>query len=202
MSEAKVKERPILMSTAMVQAILAGRKTMTRRTVKPQPLNVTLSPNGLTLFDGKLATSKHGYAGDRLWVRETHLRLDTGLFGSATMYADDPDYDTCYPDRKAKIQLGWKVVPGIFMPRSASRITLEIIGVRCERLKGITEEDAIREGIESGGCLNCGDDPCLCANPHPSFRDSLIYIWNKLNPKYPWDSNPWVWVISFKRLEE
>ncbi len=92
--------------------------------------------------------------------------------------------------------------PSIHMPRWASRLILEVVNVRVERLQEITEEDARAEGIIDGGCLNCGEsEPCGCDNPNPDARDTFIYLWNSINgKKHPWTSNPWVWVIQFKRV--
>lgn len=93
--------------------------------------------------------------------------------------------------------------PSIHMPRWASRITLEVTGVRVERLNEISEADAKAEGV-NGGCLCCGNPaPCGCDNPSPSHQDAFIWLWDALNANrgYPWESNPWVWVVEFKQLE-
>jgi hypothetical protein len=88
------------------------------------------------------------------------------------------------------------------MPRWASRIALEITAVRVERLQEITEKDARAEGIIDGGCLNCGEhEPCGCNNPQPDARDSFVWLWDSINGKTcPWSSNPFVWVIEFRRV--
>ncbi|MGI4169032.1 hypothetical protein ACR2YV_10755 [Klebsiella pneumoniae] len=168
-----------------------------------------------------------GAVGDRIWVRETwgvvsHAFSDDGLmidwvpdrpttaihempFGNGyysgyAIYAADGDFtwgdDDGYEDGRSC----WK--PSIHMPRAASRILLEITNVRVERLNAISEEDARAEGIIDGGCLNCGEpEPCGCANPEPDATDAFAYLWQSIYGQENWNANPWVWVISFKRVE-
>lgn len=169
----------------------------------------------------------YGKPGDRIWVRETwgvvsHAFSDDGLmidwvpdrpataihempFGNGyysgyAIYAADGDFtwgdDDGYEDGRSC----WK--PSIHMPRAASRILLEITDVRAERLNTISEEDARAEGIIDGGCLNCGEpEPCGCANPEPDATDAFAYLWQSIYGQESWNANPWVWVISFKRVE-
>jgi len=89
-----------------------------------------------------------------------------------------------------------------FMPRWASRITLEITGVRVQRLLEITEEDAQAEGAACG-CTNCGETPCTedCFIHMPDYRDGFAHIWMSINGQGSWGENPWVWVLTFKRIE-
>ncbi|MBV5375510.1 hypothetical protein U4Q01_06575 [Klebsiella pneumoniae] len=168
-----------------------------------------------------------GAVGDRIWVRETwgvvsHAFSDDGLmidwvpdrpatainempFGNGyysghAIYAADGDFtwgdDDGYEDGRSC----WK--PSIHMPRAASRILLEITNVRVERLNAISEEDARAEGIIDGGCINCGEpEPCGCANPEPDATDAFAYLWQSIYGQESWNANPWVWVISFKRVE-
>jgi len=187
-----VKERPILFSTEMVRAILEGRKTQTRRVIKPKPWLIDPHKVEYNLWecgDGKetyLIKCPYGKPGDLLWVRETWGLYDTQPKdgpGKALLFyraSDGESYELRY-------QL-WR--PSIFMPRWASRITLKIINVRVERLQDISEEDAIKEGAT----FRKGEWGEL---------DAFNYIWDSINAKrgYSWDSNPWVWVIEFKRVE-
>lgn len=208
-----MKERPIFFSGEMVRAILDGKKTQTRRIIKEQPevrdgmLELrTKKPTGKppssifrtndwSLLKEWMRTIEcpYGNVGDRLWVRETW-----GEFvrrpGHIVYRADDP------------LALGssnrWK--PSIHMPRWASRITMEVTGVRVERLQDISGGDARAEGILDGGCLNCGcSEPCGCDNPSPDARDTFAYLWDSINEKsgFGWRKNPWVWVIEFKKVK-
>jgi len=195
-----MKERPILFKGEMVKAILGGRKTMTRRIVKPQP--------DYQGFDGppryQSAFGEWGYPAqrgqkcpygrpaDRLWVREAFCFLiHNGTGERKTFYRADGILHN--PPR------GWK--PSIHMPRTVSRITLDIIAIKIERLNDISEEDARTEGITNGGCLECGnDEPCDCDNPSPDARDSFINLWESINGPGSWLENPWVWVVEFKRV--
>ena len=199
-------EKPIIFSGPMIRAILEGRKTQTRRVVKPQP-NCGLKPCPWQV-------------GDTLWVRETWADTN-GECGPMISYkaggdrflADPPSAFDCskYPGCKFTMWCGdlRRGEPGhswrspIHMPRWASRITLEVTGIRAERLNDISEEDARKEGIADGGCRNCGEnEPCGCDNPQPDPVDAFIFEWNMINAKrgYDWHTNPWVWVLGFKRV--
>jgi hypothetical protein len=183
-------ERPILFSGPMVRAILDGRKTETRRIVKPQPPNAYLPPEGP--FKDRMG-GPYGEPGDRLWVRETWCRGEAWY--PASTYAYRADYEASEwtehvdhdPLAGAKsfncMACGferWR--PGIHMPRAACRIELVVTGVRVERLQDITEGDAMAEG--TGG------------------RAGFAALWESINARRaPWASNPWVWVVGFSRLE-
>ena len=187
-----MKERPIIMGAESVRAILEGRKTQTRRVIKPQPKFIG-APNVPFKTDDAnpkgIINCPYGNVGDRLWVRETvfvetfHQQSDEELerdgfnpnIGVWVYRADNHDYPT--------ITANW--TSPMFMPREASRITLQITDIRVERVQDITEEDAIAEGVESFNTVA-----------------SYSYLWDSLNAKrgYPWENNPWVWVISFKRV--
>jgi hypothetical protein len=206
-----MKERQILFSTPMVQAILDGRKTMTRRVLKPKLIPFIEKSelvNGkvcLDLLDIEI-TCPYGIPGDRLWVRETWRRADEncpdGIYYKANnmlVYFDGNEPEIVrnaieqYPrDGKNK--------PSIFMPRWASRITLEIVSVRIERLQKITDQDALAEGIP--------EDMILEAHNYLIRRGSdekmaFKTLWDSINGKtYPWESNPFVWVIEFKKVED
>lgn len=199
--------KPILFSTPMVQAILAGRKTQTRRVVKPQP------PEKFSNFGSAIAfiTDKtlnhtvhcpYGNVGDVLWVRESFSRLLTGeLIYKANA---ESKYD--------KPALGWK--PSIHMPFTACRLFLKIKSIRVERLQAITMADATAEGIEpvnmsfsqiiQSGQLyrdySSKDKNFLhdALGPQISFET----LWKEINGNESWDANPWVWVIEFERIEK
>lgn len=206
-----MKERPILMSAPMVRAILAGTKTQTRRVVKPQPpagwdRNCWFSaPVWGWTAQAEPAQTWHkvrcpyGQPGDRLWVRETWNRFEAwqGYFYAADDHSfgigadDDPDH---IPEHAIR----WK--PSIHMPRAASRITLEVTGVRVERLQDISAADAIAEGIEAEGDewrdYLMPHTQC-CLTPRSSYRT----LWESIHGPGSWDANPWVWVIEFRRIE-
>lgn len=219
-----MKEKPILFSTEMVRAILDGRKTMTRRVVKPKYSNTHLemrtdkygtrlieiqnedetthvkNPDGTTTH--KILAAREIYApykpGDILWVRETWARVKLGRFDGHIYRADnDPD------------EVNWKWRPSIFMPLEAARIFLRVTDVRVERLQEISVQDAKDEGVKvhANGCIDglaygCyNGDECVynrCKRPKEYFRE----LWDSLNAKrgYGWDTNPFVWVISFERV--
>ena len=167
-----MKERPIIMSTSMVSAILEGRKTMTRRVCQGQR---ELS----NVYDFQLDRCPYGVPGDRLWVRETWRNSSHYDGTPCVCYKAD---NMCQCGKPAKVGVDAPYVtwrPSIHMYKSWARIWLEIIAVRVERLQEITETDAMAEGLQG------------------YFRA----YWDSLNAKrgYPWESNPWVWVISFKR---
>lgn len=211
-----MKERPILFSTPMVQALLQGTKTQTRRVVKTA--GVEYVAQRIVYCDGKwqgesgrIIKCPYGQIGDLLWVRES-FRLtqpyepETYYFG----YKDGFDstnpasskYDFAEPDV-------WK--PSIHMPKEAARIWLRITNIRVERLQDISEADAKAEGValhERGvHYLNYYDQKHSttqfiynCRNAYDSFR-SLWYVINgKRDEPFAWYKNPWVWVIDFERI--
>lgn len=211
-----IKERPILFSAPMVRALLAGSKTQTRRVVKRQkhPYGHWLSPDevALEVRGGTGAIrSPYGCPGDKLWVRETwasgwtyggdypcvlYKATGDGYIGSEQYPVRDVisskfGIHSGEADASASNTVRWR--PSIHMPRWASRITLEVTDVRVERLRSITDEDALAEGIYP---TNTGLYP---GSPRAAFRS----LWNSLNAKrgHDWYANPWVWVIEFKRME-
>ena len=229
-------DRPILFSAPMVRAILAEAKTMTRRVAKNippetsffQPLKPGTRDAGKPVQfeamkewyeDGKvldLIGCPYGKPGDRLWVRETwyadDYRLDRAPFRKKP---DDFDMaaQMCYhADGEHPTEDGvpcpWK--PSIHMPRWASRITLEITGVRVERLKNISEKDAMAEGIsEVRFRPDDGFPLCLGYMVGPddgktvlqtSAAKAFSMLWESINGTGSWEANPWVWCVSFKRV--
>lgn len=217
-----MKERPIIFSGEMVRAILDGRKAQTRRALKnPQPVDIITKPiNGepkwcaLTEVNpnhGKIIACRHGQPGDRLWVRETLCQHNNFGLPLALIPQENPigqwvwSYaaDQCEPESVTRRR------PAIHMPRWASRLTLEIVKVRVERVQEISEEDALAEGIHEFSLPNgnvYGYDPH--GTPGKMVMDSpaLAYaaIWDSINAKrgFGWDSNPWVWVIEFRKTQD
>lgn len=226
-----IKERPILMSAPMVQALLAGRKTMTRRIIKPQPFDdspITVEQfrparetadgfptEGPEIFgaynDEWGAACPYGAPGDRLWVRETHIVRKSGVVYRA-------NFDSVEAAGVGGMYGGWK--PSIFMRRKHSRILLEVTDVGVARVQEITTEDAINEGVEypvspRGGAMirvtgKC--PPCHYHRPinmpagetltHDELmRAHFASLWDTINGEGSWESNPWVWAVSFRRVE-
>lgn len=189
------KERPILFSGEMVRRILAGDKMQTRRVIKHQPNDKGLWPRGTA--PGEYETDcPYGAIGDRLWVREkVALCMPQGDFPRGIAYFAT-DSHRCSPHIK------W--CPSIHMPREASRITLEITNVRVERLEDISEGDAEAEGVQipvtpDGSWLRCISKKYV--PEAPTFREHFRMLWEEINgKKHPWNSNPWVWVIEFKKV--
>ena len=196
-------ERPILFSAPMVRAILAGTKTQTRRVLKGvQPWGVS---NGKPewAIAGSEPMCPYGQPGDRLWVRETHAPQPDcwGSWERWTRGAGGPGPVIHY---KASDERAWvdRWRPSIHMPRWASRITLEITSVRVERLQAIGQEDARAEGVHrnvdglwSGGVWKHLAQPNRYSDPCNAFCD----LWASINGGESWDTNPWVWVVEFKR---
>jgi len=185
-----MKERPIIFSTDMVKAILAGNKTMTRRVIKKPmalPPDNQIIPELLRTAKDIMATwCPYGQVGDRLWVRETWLD-----------YAGMPVYraDKSIPD-----VYHWR--PSIFMPRWASRITLEITELRAERAQEITPEDCLREGVLTRNQSAYESFSTDYRSPTELLKNFQI-LWDSFNARrgHGWDKNDWVWPISFRRLE-
>lgn len=208
-----MKERPILFNGAMVRAILEGRKTQTRRIVKPQPefrdiqgLFSSWVFKGRKLYPNAradvLAMCPFGQPGDQLWVRETWVHIDDeddkfdGM-GSQTYWhasISNVERDTAWLKERG---LRWH--PSIHMPRWATRITLEVTGVRVERLQDITEKDALAEGIQpfGDGGYHVEDGRHYMG----TAKDSFASLWEHTNGADSWSANPWAWVIEFKRVE-
>lgn len=200
-----MKERGMIFNGEMVRAILDSRKTQTRRPIKWKQTRFT--EIGEREDGSKWPWSEDaehacdfwhpcpfGAVGDRIWVRETWNK-----YGGLLTYRADHDW---IDDMRKETVCTDKWVPSIHMPRWASRILLEITGVRVEQLNTISEEDARAEGIIDGGCLNCGEpEPCGCANPEPDATDAFAYLWQSIYGQESWNANPWVWVISFERVE-
>lgn len=179
-----MKERPILFSAPMVRAILDGRKTMTRRVMKPQPEDCTYHHGSAVYRVEKKCT--YGVPGDLLWVRETWASDVDGCPAGLSYRADHLDPRGDGPANPMR----WR--PSIFMPRWASRLKLRITNVSVERLREITEHDAMREGVNAE---SVSTQPGIY-----SYRAPFAELWDSINAGrgFGWDANPWVWVIGFE----
>lgn len=203
-----MKEHPIMSSTDSVEAILEGRKTQTRRVIKPQPRpNSKIFVRALTLsrtwqeYDGyyedappRLFDCPYGQVGDRLWVRESIVRHNDMWYYKAGWTSTGKSWVECIPSQRHLDKLGWQYTSRM-MPKIFFRITLEITEVRVERLQEITEEDAKAEGAESYYTLPGG---------RTVARYHFSVIWDSIFAKrgYGWEVNPWVWVISFVKEDK
>jgi hypothetical protein len=208
-----VKERPILFSGPMVRAILDGRKTQTRRVAK-HPLFLeakrVCSYKQQSEFDlifeddsGAIVLCPYGKPGDRLWVRETFFPVHT-VKHEPKFAAVIPeilyraDYEDREPDRSVIAPHHWK--PSIFMTPALSRITLEVVSVRVERLQDISEADAIAEGVEQvGGGRYWLGAPGLV--PSGTAAQAYYELWESINGAGSWPKNPWVWVVEFQLVK-
>lgn len=205
----QTKERPILFTGEMAKAILENKKRQTRRVVKKpkrSPMSDEMFFAGLELGvkdRAEVQNCPYGQPGERLWVKETFAPY--GDAGALWFKAGIPEYECARPTGKwlnfpyllgelvaPSNNLKW--TPSIFMPRWASRITLEITGVRVERVQDISEEDAKAEGVVSW-TLPTGEKV---------YKPEFSLLWKRINDKRPgcsWQDNPWVFVIEFKRIE-
>lgn len=229
----------MLYSTPMVQATLANRKKLTRRTQGLEEINK--NPDAFELrstfiigddvnvkdkkavgfhaifknSQGHRKSVKAKYAtGDIIWVRETFMNCNPLNFDNEKCFLYKSDFPT--------VDLTWK--PSIHMPKAAARIFLEITNVRCERLKDITEADAIAEGIRSKK-LQASDstsdiidfftdysskqeDFSIANRSYFKYQNNsaavhcFMTLWESINGKDSWKANPWVWVYEFKKIEK
>lgn len=205
------KYKPILFSTPMVQAILEGRKTQTRRIVKKKYINTDLEfrtdkygtalveinkyvppikmPDGRTrrklrFFEEKIPNYQ---VGDILWVRETWDTIlleneDSSVESGYVFKANEHPFDR-----------GNKWKPSIHMPRAAARIFLEVVSVRAERLQDISDDDAYEEGVFP---------PEYWDGDNDAYIKTFRMVWEELYGKISWIKNPFVWVYEFKRIEK
>jgi hypothetical protein len=211
-----MRERPIIFSGPMVRALLENRKTQTRRICKPAaalarviagPADAWTDESGSMLF-----RSPYGRPGDRLWVKET--TIDVESFGwQGPVYAESDQARAAYAAGFGAAGEPGFIPPStirkrtsLFMKRSMSRILLEIRSVRVERLQDITPADAIAEGIEPLGprawrnyaaaTRGAPDGPAHTGDPVASYAS----LWKAINGAGNWDANPWVWRVEFERI--
>jgi hypothetical protein len=242
MATPTARSRPIIFSDVMVRAILAGRKTQTRRTVKnpgtcsscweagavahnaPELHHADGAPNlagevfGTApylrtgyCYENELAGERircpYGQAGDRLWVREAYRFSEDPVDELAPLrvhYRADALERSLQQAQAARGGLTAAWHSPIYMPRLACRLELEILSVRVERLQQISAPDAVAEGLVSWS------DPPRVTEPHYGFQRADVWEtdprktfargWDAINGKRaPWASNPWVWVVEFRR---
>ena len=188
-----MKERGMIFNGEMVRAILDGRKTQTRRPVKfpvhDKNLGCELAGNELAgeLSAGNYLNSAFGKPGDRIWVRETWAEAGASAPDLKLYRANYPEHvPSIYENVPPAEEIRW--TPSIHMPRTASRILLEITDVRVERLRSMSQDDARAEGvIAASGPMEAG----------LAFK----YLWESIYGEESWKANSWVWVIEFKRVE-
>lgn len=195
-----MKERPILFSAPMVRAILDGRKTVTRRIVKARDLEWMDVHQGLREPDNA-ERCPHGQPGDRLWVQEAwraeltwNTTKPSGIPDEAALWyeADDQPRNN---GRGTKFK--GKLRSSIHMPRAASRITLEVTGVRVETLQDIDLADALAEGISDTGAIILDS----AGNEQGGPIAEYAVLWEQINGTGSWDANPFVWVVTFRRID-
>lgn len=213
-----MKERQILFSAPMVRALLDGRKTQTRRVVKPQPymclsseqwktralsgVDSYMRPMGSVVLEELLSRCPYGQPGDRLWVREATVNVEEhGYKGPVFVESDEGKSVLEFglspsPDDITEVEASEiRKRPSIHMPRIYSRILLEITAVRVERLQDISEADCAKEGAPFSYCGFAPEDA-------PDWRGWYRELWETINGAGSWDKNPWVWVVEFRRIEK
>ena len=183
--------KPILFKTEMVNAILNGHKTMTRRLMNPQPILCTGQklkknqglPAHFNVFS-RIKTKditdhiipKPFQIGEILWVKETFAKLDITGDGYSYVYKASENGKDWSENSE-----GWKWKPSLFMPMDAARIFLEVTNVLYEQVQEISEEDAVKEGFKS--------------------REDFKNLWIKINGEKSWNDNPYVFVYTFEIKE-
>jgi len=227
-----MKEWPILFSGPMVRAILEGHKTQTRRVLKPQPPAEDWLPKMHSEFprmvigytgDGKLRNDvgrsgaecswccPYGAPGDRLWVRESFAKVPASAYchDRSLPHMESGDWWVVYKEGWDRVAPTWK--PSIHLPRWASRLTLEVTGIRVERLQDISAGDIGAEGAVEAISNQNGEayKAAMATATSCARKIQRGYLWgiwaerwDSINAKrgFGWDRNPWVWVVEFRRL--
>ena len=220
-----MKERGVIFNAEMVQAILDGRKTQTRRIIKD--CSVGRDPISKFIQIGKKFIGCYpedvpelireccpfGAVGDRIWVREAFRVMGCATDVARLMYkaserSSFTEATRTVPVASCTKQPSHKWTPSIHMPRWASRIMLEITHVRVERLNSISEEDAAAEGVGSAlwfAAKGVPEEEWASLGEHGAERASHINtfatLWESIYGTSSWQANPWVWVIEFRRVE-
>ena len=219
-----MKEHPILFSGEMVRAILEGRKAQTRRPIKPQPQGghcASMADDGIWAvlteigWGGEFACNEighcpYGIPGDRLWVRETWQAWEDPETGQdylryradgAKIVPDWPNTEEAW-GRLCGYFDRW--YPSIHMPRWAARITLEVTGVRVERVQDIGQKDALAEGCPCGELTRKTIHALKHSSSGLAAIEWFVDAWNAiyLDRGLGWEANPWVWVVEFRHTEE
>ena len=221
-----MKEQPIIFNAEMVRAILEGRKTQTRRPCKAQWLTVagfepwfgcedghqfwiartcpadlkTKAPDRSDQHSNVVTKCPFGRAGDRLWVRETFTYITLAQNEMQPGDRWDPEFNCpvrlLYRADGIEIPANW--TPSIHMRRWASRITLEITDVRVQRFAQMSDSDAMAEGVEYWRATPNREPR------HRVYLPTFMELWDSIyaNRGLSWDTNPWMWVITFRRLEQ
>jgi len=214
-----MKEHPILFTPDNIRAILDDKKTQTRRLIKPQPTKWHMVKREPFHFDAVdmprvwSPLSDHSEdrvcpyeIGDRLWVRERYAHFFKGNDPSACKYLADagtPRWPQAYSKENALESWRGQWKSALFMPKWAARIWLDITDVRVQRVQEISHEDAIAENCHGYGWVS--QSPYV-SGPHTDDgklpQEEYEELWDSINGKtYPWASNPWVWCLTFKRVE-
>lgn len=216
--------KPILFNTEMVKAILAGRKTATRRVIKPQPAEAIAMLSDGSCWSGSERVSRPPFVkGDLLYVRETWqfipcidccAHVHGGCIEVPVTYEDRDSvgegcfvYRADYPEPE---RVRWH--PSIHMPKKAARLVLRVKSVRAERLQDITEAEAKSEGAERAYPYTDHETgrTVYVVDNHATYRGGFSCAWDRTISKNPnkfkrfpyyWEDNPWVWVIEFERVE-
>lgn len=217
-----MRERPILFSAPMVRVLLDGSKMQTRRAFSTRMIDLMyvaahagevsyfvdqgfMEPNDASYV---VDFCPYGQPGDRLWVREAWAQRGAWRIPAwPDADADDAYWsgtkEVIYTADSEKPATGWRGRPSIHMPRWASRILLEIVSVRVERLQDINGRDADAEGAPRYACdgPHCPDGENGCnARGCAGAREWYEELWNEINGAGSWAANPWVWVVEFKRV--